>query len=813
MTRQLPDLSALSAADLAPLTSGADMWSTAALPKAGIPSFKMADGPMGIASGRVDERDVSVLTPCGLALGASWDVSLVERVGALVGREALSNGIGAVLAPNLNLPRSPLAGRAFELFSEDPLLAGALGVAWLRGLQSQGVGSVAKHLVCNDSETERNTMNAVVDERALREVYLLPFEMAAAAGCVGLLVAYNRLNGEYCVEHEGLLSDIAKREWGYRGFLVSDWFGTRDTLRSANAGLDLEMPGPDRCFGKKLLVALKEGKVTEERIRDAAGRVARAAQRVSGLKTIVPSERRDLLIEAAAAGFVLLKNENNLLPLAPAGKYRIAVIGPNAAAPSYQGGTFAKIALDPNTTRPIEAIRARFGGSVSYEIGVEPQSRLPPLEVAPALDFGDGATRGMSVEYFAGHDFAGIPVARETRDTNSLTWFAGLPGIAARVDCAAGVRAQGVFKARFSGPHKFFVGATGSLRMRLDGREVYRRDLSLAGADIMGRLKAGDADFVAANLEAGQLVHLEVELRYEAARVHGLWYGIKGPDQTAQLLKHAVQAASEADVVVLMLGETADSSVESKDRDDTLLPQAQTQLLEQIHAVNKRIVVVANAGHSLDTSWLDHVGALLMVWYPGEEFARALAEVLAGDREPGGRMPVTVARRDSDYPVFNLTPQSNGDLAYSESWRIGYRAFQAGRIWPQHCLGAGFGYAQFELRDISLNTVDLSVELMVCNLSVRAGKAVVQVYAQVHGEDTPVLAGFAALLVPANGTMRARVDTSALVLRRWDSSLHAWEEGSREVEFWVGQALDDPHMTKLKSVSVRLQVQEGVSPA
>lgn len=807
---ELPDVSGLSPLELSRLTTGADMWSTAAVPHAEIPSFKMADGPMGIASGRVDERDVSVLTPCGLSLGASWDSELVERVGAVVGREALQKGIGAVLAPNLNLPRSPLAGRAFELYSEDPLLAGALGVAWLRGLQKQGVGAVAKHLVCNDSETERNTMNAVVDARALREVYLLPFEMAAAAGCTGIVVAYNRLNGRYCVEHEALLSEIVKQEWGYRGFLVSDWFGTLDTLRSAAAGLDLEMPGPDRRFGKKLLEALHEEKVPEARIRDAARRVAGAARQVGGPKSATdnPVGRREVLIEAAAAGFVLLKNEANLLPLAPAAGHRIAVIGPNAAAPCYQGGTFAKIALDPNTLRPIDAIRARFSANceVIYEIGVEPQSRLPPLVVTPALDLGDEATRGMSVEYFDSQDFSAAPVARETRDTNSLTWFAGLPGVAARVDRAAGVRAQGVFTAQMSGVHKFFVGATGSLRMLLDGREIYRRDLSLAGADIMGRLKASDADFVEEFLNAGQSVQLSVELLYEAGRVQGLWYGIKGPDQTAMLLDRAVKAAAHADAVILMVGETADSSVESKDRASTLLPESQVQLLERIYAVNRRTIVITNVGHAVDTSWQDRAAALLLVWYPGEEFARALADVLAGDREPGGRMPVTIARRDPDYPVFSLKPEFNGDLPYSESWRIGYRAFRARNISPRHCLGAGFGYAKFQLRDVSIDASDLSVRLEVCNVTARAGKAVVQVYARNADDDAPLLAGFTAVVVPAHGASKTRVDISRLVLRRWSEVDNAWANETHPFEFWVGQSLDDPDIKKLPPVSVNPRV-------
>jgi beta-glucosidase len=803
---ELLDVSSLSPLDLSRLTTGADMWSTAAVPHAGIPSIKMADGPMGIASGRVDERDVSVLTPCGLSLGASWDSDLVERVGALVAAEALQKGIGAVLAPNLNLPRSPLAGRAFELYSEDPLLAGQLGVAWLTGLQKRGVGAVVKHLVCNDSETERDTMNAVVDARALREVYLLPFEMAAAAGCVGFLVAYNRLNGQFCVEHAALLSDIAKREWDYRGFFVSDWFGTRDTLRSAAAGLDLEMPGPDRFFGRKLLEAVSEGKVTEARVRDAASRVAGAARKVGGPRSAAnePGDRREVLIEAAAAGFVLLKNEADLLPLSLSKRHRIAVIGPNAVAPCYQGGTFAKIALDPGTQHPIDAIRARFGAGceISYEMGAEPQTRLPPLIVAPALDLGDGATRGMSVEYFDSQDLAIAPIARETRNANSLTWFAGLPGIAARVDRAAGVRAQGVFTALSSGVHKFFVGATGSLRMQLDGREIYRRNLSLAGTDIMGRLKAGDADFVEEFLLEGQSVRFSVELRYEAGRVHGLWYGIKGPDQTSLLLDRAVKAAAQADVVILMVGETADASVESKDRKDTLLPEAQVQLLERIYAVNKRIIVVANVGHAVDTSWQDRAAALLLVWYPGEEFARALADVLAGDREPGGRMPVTIARRDSDYPVFSLKPEINGDLPYSESWRIGYRAFRARRISPRHCLGAGFGYAKFELHHVAIDQSDLSVHLEVRNLAAREGKAVVQVYALDAKDDAPVLAGFATVRVPARGAAKMRVAISRLVLRRWNPVDNIWAKETRDVEFRVGQSLDDPDIKILRRILV-----------
>ena len=227
---------ALSFEQACALTAGAAMWKSVAVPEAGIPSFTMGDGPMGIASGNVDERDVSLLSPCATALGASWDVEVARKVGSVVGSDAVARGIDAVLAPNLNLARSPLAGRAFEYFSEDPLLAGVLGAAWIAGLQSTGTGAVPKHLVCNDSETGRDYVNVRVDERTLREVYLLPFELAAEAGCAGMLAAYNKVNGNWCSESAHVLTDIVKGEWGFDKLIMSDWFGTHSSDGTINAG-------------------------------------------------------------------------------------------------------------------------------------------------------------------------------------------------------------------------------------------------------------------------------------------------------------------------------------------------------------------------------------------------------------------------------------------------------------------------------------------------------------------------------------------------------------------------------------------------
>ncbi|WP_313441066.1 glycoside hydrolase family 3 protein [Novosphingobium sp.] len=768
------------------MTSGAAMWSTVGYPDRGIASLSMSDGPMGIASGRVDERDVALLTPCATALGASWDIDLCERVGTLVGGEAVRCGVDMVLAPNVNLARSPLAGRAFEYFSEDPLLAGILGAAWATGLQATGTAAVAKHIVCNDSETDRDTMNAVVDERTLREVYLLPFELCAQAGVGGMLAAYNKVNGDWCSQQHHVLTRIVKQEWAFDGIVMSDWFGTHSAAATLNAGLDLEMPGPARFLGVRAADAVADGSVDAGRVDDAARRLAHAAQRFSGEKRrpIAGADAQTLLVEAAAAGFVLLKNEGNLLPLEPGAHQRIAVIGPNATAPCYQGGTFAKIAVSPDALRPLEAIEALYRGRtvIAHEAGVDPQPRLPAMPVRPARDLGDGCVAGMTVDYFDGQGEAAVLQASETRDTNSLVWFSGVHDDVLKVNLPGRVVASGLFEAQEDGEHVFYLGATGPVTLRIDGREVIVRDRAVAASDVMGTLKGGDADSVAVSLRAGQQVAVEVDFAFAPARVHGLWYGIRRPDTPDAMLARAVELAGEADVVVLIVGETSDASVESKDRSDTRLPDEQVRLIQAVTAVNPRTVVVANVGHAFDTRWDHKAAALLVTWYPGEGFGEALAQVIAGEREPGGRMPVSIAAEESLYPALSLKPEANGDLVYSENTLIGYRGIAA----PHHAFGAGLGYADIALVSATLSPVGEGwvVEAVVENRSSRAGSEVVQVYRR---QPELALAGFAKAHLVAG---ERRTITIQIPRRR----LQTWNDGwvdIAEPQLFVGRSAID----------------------
>ncbi|WP_338759875.1 glycoside hydrolase family 3 C-terminal domain-containing protein [Massilia sp. METH4] len=785
--------------EMATLTAGATMWTTPAILDAGIPSLAMADGPMGVAGARIDERDVSLLTPAPIALGASWDPALVQRVGRLVGGEAIRRNVDLMLAPNLNLARSPLAGRAFEYFSEDPVLTGTLGAAWVQGCQSVGTGAVAKHLVCNDSETERDRMNAVVDERTLREVYLLPFEMAAAAGCAGMLTAYNRVNGQWCAEAGPVVRDIVKDEWRFPGVFMSDWFGTHSTVGSLAGGLDLEMPGPARFLGARSAGAVAEGQVPLARLQDAAQRVADTARRFGAGKgqPLDDAAATELLVEAAAAGFTLVRNEGAMLPLDPAKRQRIAVIGPNASAPCFQGGTFAKIAVKPDAVLPIDALRVRFGDAIaSYTPGVDPQPKLPRMPVRPARALDDGCTRGMTIEYFDNADLAGRPVLSETRDTNSLTWFHGVHEAGA-FQVAAGTRASGLFTATESGEHRFHVGGTGALRLLVDGEEVFRRDEQLAPGDVMGRLKSGDADSVVIPLEGGRTVEVVVELRYTPARCQGLWYGVRAPGTAAAMMAAAVQAARDADTVILVVGETSDASVESKDRADTCLPFEQLALIERVCAANANTVVVTNVGHAFDTRWETQARAVLHCWYPGQEFGAALAQVLAGDREPGGRMPVTIARDDADYPALSLRPDARGDLHYSDGVRVGYRGLAARGVAPRQPFGGGRGYAEFHLRDAAVREAAGGCEVTVTlrNTSTRGGAEVVQVYRTV-----PELA----LVGYAKAWLEAGAATSVVIpvpLRR----LQTWRDGWRTLEGPIHLLVGHSSADLPLSVSITIQ--------
>jgi beta-glucosidase len=794
-----PELAALVAQldprQRAALTAGASGWSTLPAAEIGLEPMLMGDGPLGLVSPTFDERETSLLLPCGTALAASWDVDVVRSVGAAVGSEAARRGFAAVYSPNLNLPRTGLSGRSFEMYSEDPYLTGALGAAFVIGLQGQGVAACPKHLVCNDTETERQRMSATVDEVSLREVYLRPFEMAVRAGAQMLMTAYNGLNGVPCTEHAELLA-IVKDEWGFDGPVLSDYFALKQTLAPALAGLDLEMPGPAIHLGERLADEVTAGNVPQQRVDDAVARLLRLARRVGALPRTerivldpagaVPADAaHGLLAAAAAASFTLVRNEGALLPLAPERLTRLAVIGPNAIRPTYQGATFGRVRPAEAVATPAQALQARFGGSC--EVVVEPGTAAGRGEVLSAFSVTTPDGRpGMLLEHF--RDASGkAPVLTEVRADSAFVWFGSVPGVGPTTEPGR-VRLTTVLTVETSGSYALGVGGSGEATLSVDGTPLVTRPAPAPG-DVMGQVARAETTAGTVGLTAGVPVTVVAELRSAGARVLALTVDCLRP-QPSGALERAVRAAGDADAVVLVVGDELTTSRESRDLETTSLPDSQVALIRAVAAVNPRVVVVLNAGRPVSAPWAEEVAAVLYAWLPGQGFGDALAAVLAGDLEPSGRMPVTVTRRDEDRSTWGQTLDDDLALDYTVSEPVGYRHLQRTGVAPRFALGDGLGYTTWRLGTPRLADVGRLV-VPVTNTGDRAGREVVQAYVRAPGEPDARLAGFAGVHVEPGETAQVTVVLDDRAFSRWDAGSRSWRVVPGTHEVLVGRSSVD----------------------
>ncbi|HLH70612.1 MAG TPA: glycoside hydrolase family 3 C-terminal domain-containing protein [Candidatus Dormibacteraeota bacterium] len=793
------------------LHRAATPWGAASI---GLRPLHLTDGPAGVRA-KSGGASRSLLTPCQLALAASWDPGLLRRVGEVVGDEARRHGAHAIFAPNVNLVRGPLGGRNFEQYSEDPWLSGVLAASWIQGLQSRRVAAVVKHMACNDSETDRQTMNAVVGERVLRETYLLPFQMAVEAGAWGVMMAYNRVNGTYCSEHPFLINQILKSEWQFDGIVISDAGGTRSTVPSALAGLDLELPGPGRPqrFGEPLAQAVRDGLVDESVLDAAVDRLLLLAERVGELgdgplPTPKPlANPREVLREAAAAGFVLLKNEGGLLPILPGSIRSLAVIGPNATSPCFQGGAFSQLPLPDDVATPLSSIVARYGAAtrVRYELGARSAPKVPPLSELNIMA-SDGTTPGVTLEYYL--EGRTEPVGRETRTGGSMVWMPvpgwEMPGVGG-ANQRGRVHLTGTLVPEVSAVHTFYVGSSSAFTLLVDGRELIRQG-ERSPIDDMGALMRPHVLTADLPLRAGVPVRVEVDMRFGPSRAHSLHLGCRAPEPD-DLLARAVEVASASDAVVLVVGETQDNALESADRTTTRLPGRQVELIERVCTANPSTVVVVNVAHAIGMSWVDRAAAVLLTWFPGQEFGPALAAVLSGEAEPGGRLPITIARRDQDYQVFDLTPV-DGDLVYEAEPTLGYRHFDLRGIEPRFGFGHGLGYATFAYESMHIevgpdpSTVEVAV--VVRNLSDRAGKEVVQLYLRGPEQLVPnplQLRGWAVLQVEARGTAVARLRLDRRSFSRWSSRTKAWEVLPGTYQICVGRSVTDIRLSDVIALS------------
>ncbi len=774
---------------------GVDGFFVREVPGAGVPRLKMADGPVGV-------RNFGPATAMagGIALTATWNPALAERVGTEIGRDARAKGVHFLLGPGANIYRAPMNGRNFEYFGEDPYLASRIAVGYIRGVQSQGVSATIKHYLGNNSEFDRHNTDSIIDERTMREIYLPTFEAAVKEAEVGaLMCSYNLTNGVHLSENEPLETGVLRKDWGFTGVMMSDWGATYDGVAAANAGLDLEMPSGQFMNRATLLPAIQQGKVTAATIDEKVRRILRTAVRFGWLDReqtdlAIPrynQQGRQAALDAAREGIVLLKNEGALLPLDRAKLKTVAVIGPDAYPAVPVGGGSARV-------EPFAAVsllqglsdRLSTSASVAYHRGVP---TLPELATATRFSTTPNGEPGLKLEVFSAPDLSGTPVSTRTdRNVNLGGGFGGGGfGGGAPQPQGASMRWSGYYDAEQAGTYEVFVQGGGER----NGQRLFVDD-----QEVVDNWRVARALVSQASLELAAGPH-KIVLEQTRQRAFGPLRIRLGIARRGTLVDPAAKAlAAKADVVVVAVGFDAETESEGGDRTFRLLP-GQDELVQEMAAANKNTVVVVSAGGGVEmTAWIDRVPALLSSWFPGQEGGTALADVLLGDVNPSGRLPVTFERRFEDNPVhdsyYPATPDTKR-VEYKEGVFVGYRGYERSGTKPLFPFGYGLSYTTFQYANLAVTPVktrdgNVSVSFDVTNTGTRAGADVAQVYVSEAKPkvDRPAkeLKGFAKVSLAPGETKHVSVSLGPRAFSWFDVKTGAWRGDSGAFDVLVGRS-------------------------
>jgi len=793
------------------MLSGSSMMGTTPLARLGIPVFRMSDGPVG-----AHIPPPSTAYAAGIGLAASWDRELARQIGTQIGRDARSRGASYLLGPGVNIYRAPLNGRNYEYFGEDPFLAAETTVGYIDGVQSQGVSATVKHFAANNSEYFRFTSDSVVSERALREIYLPAFEAAVKRAHVGSIMdSYNLLNGAHTTANYHLNVEIAKQQWGFPGVIMSDWTATHDGVAAANAGMDLEMPFGTYMNAKTLVPAVKEGKVKESEIDDKIRRILREAYRFGWidhdpLDITIPrynQQGRQAALQGAREGIVLLKNQGSLLPLNPNKVKTIAVIGPNAfpGVPTAGGSGLVPTFGDVSVLKGLSD-RLGLNGNVLYDRGVP---KLSVLAMRSGFSqFPDKFVPGLTVETYDNARFAGKPIATRTERTASTGQNAlDNPDTAEMINSITAdqmaafmniggpprfARWTGYYFARVPGDFLAFVENQGQYRFSVDGKLVidHGEIPKSALAQAVLPLTPGPHKVVLEVLSAPQFGEgsLKIGIAQEGTLVN----------------QSAIDMAKKADAVIVAVGYDADVETEGADR-EFQLPPGQDELIEKVAAANPNTIVTVTSGGSIDASrWIEHIGALLENWYPGEDGGTALAEVVFGDVNPSGRLPISWERSLKDNPSIAYYYPTPGTLTvpYNDDVFVGYRGYEHNGVKPLFPFGFGLSFTSFQYSNLDVHPGtgpgNFEVGFDVTNNGSRAGADVAQVYI---GEDHAQVArppqelkGFARVALDPGQTRHVTVPLDARSFAWYDEKAAAWHADAGSFTVHVSRSSADPQL-------------------
>ncbi|NUN70180.1 MAG: glycoside hydrolase family 3 C-terminal domain-containing protein [Bacteroidetes bacterium] len=757
------------------------------VPRLGIPALSMTDGPVGV------RWNASVAFPASIMLAATFDTALAQAYGKALALETKAKGRNTILGPCVNINRVPHGGRNFESFGEDPFLTSRLAVGYVKGVQSEGVVATTKHFAVNNQETDRMTVDAIVDKRALYEIYFPAFKAAVQeAKTEAIMCAYNKLNGPYCSENEMLLNTVLKEEWKFDGLVMSDWGAVHSTLGAATYGLDLEMPGGEFLTKEKLFPLVQMGKVPTATIDDKVRRLLRVIVRMGYMDgplekpvTNAP-EHRAVALDVARKGIVLLRNEGKILPLDPAGTRSIAVIGPNAEVLRTGGGGSSMV--EPAFTEsPLAGVRRTFpGATVRFAPGARQMGDVPPIDAKYLFLPGDSlGVNGLSAEYFNNMDLSGSPALRRTDKTIAFHWGGEGPAEGFGKDKFS-VRWTGTLRPDRSGTFELTTASDDGIRLWLDGKLLI--DFwSDHGVDVRTASVA---------LQAGRSYSLKVEY-YENGGDAVAKVGWVTPDE--DILRAAVDAARSCERVLLFLGHSHHQESEGFDRRSLDLPEDQLKLIDAVTAVNPNTVVILTAGAQVNVApWLGSVKGLLWAFFPGQEGTQALMDVLTGTVNPSGKLPFTIAKQWEDYPAFGNFPGSDGAVTYAEGLMVGYRHFDTRKVAPMFPFGYGLSYSTFSLSDLTVRPLKnggVEVKVTVKNTGTLQGTEVVQLY--VHDRKPKLerphkeLKAFTRVELQAGEkrTVTLRLDDAAF--RYYDAEKGTWVRSSGGYIVYAGSSSGD----------------------
>ncbi|QFY10703.1 beta-glucosidase [Nonomuraea phyllanthi] len=778
------------------------------VPRLGIPELRLADGPAGVRA-----TAAATALPAPVALAATFDARLAERYGAVMGREGRALGMDVLLAPMCNIVRVPQAGRNFETFGEDPLLAAALVAGEVRGIQGQGLIATVKHLAANNFEHDRRSVDARVDERTLREIYLPAFEAAVRAGAGAVMAAYNHVNGVYAAENRHLLTGVLREEWRFTGWVMSDWHATHSAAPAITAGLDMEMPFGAHFAG--LAAAVTSGRPAESVVDTAVRRVLAQLDRFGLLGGGRPRPSRDAAAgartarEVALAGAVLLRNERDLLPLRRADLADLAVIGPTAASPLAGGGGSARV-LPVEAESPLGALRrqAGRGARVRWATGVDLEGVAVP---ASALSLRRTRKDGMPRAAEADHTGGPRAATDQPGGPRAATDHLGKPQVAAQVD-HTGANAlpagsswtwTGTLTAPETGDYDLGIQGAGgvpsfdgSISLTLDGVRIGSAGALMGGNSSLVATSGGLTNAGATvRLKAGRAVPITIAATGAAGTPLQVRLAWVTPGRRQEALREAVALAEGARTVLVF---AFNEGTEGADRTSLALPNGQDPVIEAVAAANPRTAVVLNTGDPVLMPWLERVRSILQMWYPGQEGGDATAALLLGRACPAGKLPVTFPRRAADAPTAPAEryPGKGGTALYGEGVFVGYRHYDAHDVEPLFPFGHGLSYTRFRYDDLAVSHAGggLSVSFTVANTGRREGVEVAQVYlAAPAAPPVPMppraLAGFARVRLAPGERRRVTVAVDGRALAYWSDGRWVTAGGRRTVH--VGSSSRD----------------------